>query len=942
MAIYNVKDYGAVGNGLTVDKSAIQAAINAAHAAGGGDVYIPTGVYLVEGGENGNDSGAIHVLDNVNVYGDGMGLSVIKVKDGWDGKITGVMRTPYAEGTENISVSDLTLDGNRANTTGKIDGWFNGYAPGQVGQDTNVTLDSVEIKNMSGYGFDPHEQTYDLVISNSVSHGNGLDGFVADFIRGDSVYENNLAYGNDRHGFNIVTSTDGLLLNDNIAYGNGGAGIVVQRGSEDIELVRDVYINGGEYYNNAKEGVQIKISDNVVLQNADIYNNGLNGVRIYGSTDVVVENNNIFNNSQSKHNGYAEIRIQEYDETDGVSGLFFAADGNIIRGNTIYSDGAIRSTFGIEELMGKVDYNLFFDNSISGSVRGNVQISGAHTLTSTPDIIGTDGNNVLPGNAGNNLILAQGGNDSVNASSGNDTVYGGAGNDTLFGSTGNDVVFGGEGNDTLGGNNDNDTLFGGTGNDFMQGGSGDDSLDGGSGDDSIEGNSGNDFMEGWYGNDTLIGNSGLDTIYGGHGNDVLSGFDQQDILDGGEGKDTLTGGTAVDIFKFSELGHSVLVDDMYDHITDFSTAQDKIDLSGLGFTGLDTDGGNTETGELRTFFNAGLGYTFVRSDQTDFTFALTGNFTASLNNSHFIFTAPDVSGGTITGGTGNDVLSGTGEDELLLGLAGDDSLTGAAGNDTFDGGAGKDTMVGGTGADVFKFSSLTDSVLTNNNYDRITDFEVGVDEIDLSGLGFTGLDTDGGNTETGELRLVYSTTSGRTYVRSDQSTFEFYLNGDYRTTLSNGDFIFDAPPPPSTTLTGGAGNDTLTGTGADELLLGMDGNDSLVGGAGNDTLDGGAGKDTIIGGAGADIFTFSNLTHSVDTGIIDRIVGFELGVDKLDVSGLGFTGLDADGGNTEVGEFRLAYSASSDRTYVRSDQSSFEFYLDGDFRTTLTNGDFIF
>ena len=44
----NVRDYGAVGNGQTDDRAAIQAAIDAAAAgAGGGVVQFPAGTYLV-------------------------------------------------------------------------------------------------------------------------------------------------------------------------------------------------------------------------------------------------------------------------------------------------------------------------------------------------------------------------------------------------------------------------------------------------------------------------------------------------------------------------------------------------------------------------------------------------------------------------------------------------------------------------------------------------------------------------------------------------------------------------------------------------------------------------------------------------------------------------------------------------------------------------------
>lgn len=50
--IYNVKSYGAVGNGTTDDTSAFQSALNAASSAGGGTVYVPGGYYLIAGGLN--------------------------------------------------------------------------------------------------------------------------------------------------------------------------------------------------------------------------------------------------------------------------------------------------------------------------------------------------------------------------------------------------------------------------------------------------------------------------------------------------------------------------------------------------------------------------------------------------------------------------------------------------------------------------------------------------------------------------------------------------------------------------------------------------------------------------------------------------------------------------------------------------------------------------
>jgi Ca2+-binding RTX toxin-like protein len=93
--------------------------------------------------------------------------------------------------------------------------------------------------------------------------------------------------------------------------------------------------------------------------------------------------------------------------------------------------------------------------------------------------------------------------------------------------------------------------------------------------------------------------------------------------------------------------------------------------------------------------------------------------------------------------------------------------------------------------------------------------------------------------------------------------------------------------PGNDTLRGGRGDDELTGGTGNDLLLGGPGDDLLNGQGGNDTLDGGAGNNTLTGGAGADVFVFRR-TDSADT-----ITDFENGIDRLDLSALGFASFSA-------------------------------------------------
>src|SRR5712692_9201289 len=57
--VYNVKSFGAKGDGKTLDTPAINKAIDAATAAGGGTVRIPAGNYL---------SVSIHLKSNITLY----------------------------------------------------------------------------------------------------------------------------------------------------------------------------------------------------------------------------------------------------------------------------------------------------------------------------------------------------------------------------------------------------------------------------------------------------------------------------------------------------------------------------------------------------------------------------------------------------------------------------------------------------------------------------------------------------------------------------------------------------------------------------------------------------------------------------------------------------------------------------------------------------------
>lgn len=90
----------------------------------------------------------------------------------------------------------------------------------------------------------------------------------------------------------------------------------------------------------------------------------------------------------------------------------------------------------------------------------------------------------------------------------------------------------------------------------------------------------------------------------------------------------------------------------------------------------------------------------------------------------------------------------------------------------------------------------------------------------------------------------------------------------------------------------GGGNDHIISFFGDDTLKGYGGDDIITGQLGADTFYGGVGKDYMYSGGSdgdKDTFIFENVTESaIGSGDdFDRIVGFEVGVDEINLAALG-------------------------------------------------------
>lgn len=192
---------------------------------------------------------------------------------------------------------------------------------------------------------------------------------------------------------------------------------------------------------------------------------------------------------------------------------------------------------------------------------------------------------------------------------------------------------------------------------------------------------------------------------------------------------------------------------------------------------------------------------------------------------------------TINGGTGSDLLDGTGVADLIVGFAGADTVNadsgldtvrGLAGDDRLFGGAGADRIEGGAGQDSIDGGAARDSLFGGSGRDTI--------------LGQGGADLIEGNRFADELfgfgqRDRIDGGGGR----------DSMFGGGGRDTLFGGKGRDE--------IAGGAGRDEIFGDGGRDDIRGGAGDDSISGGRNGDTLNGGGGRDLILGGAANDLLT---------------------------------------------------------------------------------------
>ncbi len=609
----------------------------------------------------------------------------------------------------------------------------------------------------------------------------------------------------------------------------------------------------------------------------------------------------------------------------------------------------VQGTLGDDTLIGgigndTVSFVTAFSNTATGvtvdlnlqqGAAQNTVAAGMDTLIGFENLIGSQYNDTLTGDANDNIIEGGLGNDVLVGGNGNDTAsyagatagvtvslaLQGAGQNTV--NAGTDTLSGFE---NLLGSGFNDSLTGDASANILTGGAGDDTLNPGA-------NAGGtvDLLDGGIGSDTasfagvasgvtatlngaldgvasiaggtiatlrsienLAGSSNADILTGDDNANVIEGGLGDDVLDGGLGNDTLrfTGSTAVTVNLATLTAQNTgWGNDTISNFENVRTGSGADNVTGDGNDNIFFDGGGNDT-----YNGAGgtdtLDYSNATSTLTVNLNTVTAQNTGTSTGSDTITNMENVVGAlnNINNLTGNAVgnrLTGGSAVDTIVGNAGADFIFGGAGNDillggtsgalddgsadTIEGGLGNDYLSGGQGNDILRGGG-GDDVLVGGVGNTAGQFFTGVD---------AGDDTYDGGDGTDIAIMVYDTRGG---VGGGTVGIAF----DIGSLAGNSDITYDGVVVGSltsierVTFRGTTVNDNVRGGGTLDSLTGGDGDDVLDGWIGNDLLSGGLGNDTLIGGAGLDTVTYVNSTAGVNVDLRIEGVAQDTGGEGID------------------------------------------------------------
>ncbi len=289
--VYNVKKYGARGNGKKLDSPAIQKAIDACSKAGGGTVLIPAGTYLSATVVL-KDNVTLHLekdalllgttdykaYDNLDPFTEGLGIDV-----GWALLVAIDAKNVKLEGEGAIDGQGTALKDRHIATDKRPEGQRWGLRPFllRVVRCENVTVKDVTLK-FAGSWTSHYFQCRNVFIENVTIRSYGVahnDGINIDGCQHVRINNCDIISGDDALCFKTTSSKMGCsdIIVTNMKLKSNQAGI--KMGTESMAPFENIKISNCHIYDTRNGGIKLFSVDGAHLRDVEISDITMDEVR---------------------------------------------------------------------------------------------------------------------------------------------------------------------------------------------------------------------------------------------------------------------------------------------------------------------------------------------------------------------------------------------------------------------------------------------------------------------------------------------------------------------------------------------------------------------------------------------------------------------------------------------------------------------------------------
>ncbi len=335
----NVREKGAVGDGVTDDTVAIQDTIDHVASLGGGTVYVPDGYVFVY-------TASLKMKSNIKLIGTGTLKAQGEFPAGTSMESSAInIRNDLAQ-LENVVIDGLTIEAPSSN--GESRGIYVSWAK-------NVTIRNCVVKNANDSGI--RVDGYGEVYGGSANRGEALETYT---VYTEDIYiQNNKVFDTiSGHGIEVISYPSNVIVTGNKIYNPFHHGIRLSGVYQSI--ASDNIIKSAGEFGIYLAGFKLNVHDNLI--NGD--GTGKYGIRLIDLYDSEIHHNTICNVTLEGIHGGIEgypigsVTIKDNEIIDfgmddlSVWGIILRNEGMtecIVKGNRVISNGTSPRGINIEK-----------------------------------------------------------------------------------------------------------------------------------------------------------------------------------------------------------------------------------------------------------------------------------------------------------------------------------------------------------------------------------------------------------------------------------------------------------------------------------------------------------------------------------------------------------------------------------------------------------------